>query len=95
MLTAFQAAPSNPFCCLFCVQAGQAVPDDVLTQLMVQAIADVVRIMGTSSTEAAGTEKGDKAPAKVGVQDRLSWQRSDSVCGPQVACRMPVPRQSY
>ena len=54
------------------MQAGQAVPDDVLTQLMVQAIADVVRLMGTTSTEAAGTEKGDKAPAKVDLQDRLS-----------------------
>ena len=43
----------------------------MLTNLMVQAIADVVRLMGTSSTEAAGTEKGDKAPAKVDLQDNL------------------------
>ena len=54
------------------MQAGQVVPDDVLTQLMVQAIADVVRLLGTSSTETAGTEKGDRAPAKVDLQDVLS-----------------------
>ena len=67
MLMGFKAILSTPFHCLSCVQAGQVVPDDVLTQLMVLAIADVVRLMGTSSTEAAGTEKGDKAPAKVNL----------------------------
>ena len=72
MLTGFKAAPSLALCCLSCVQAGQVVPDGVLTQLMVQAIADVVRLMGTSSTEAAGTEKGDKAPAKVDLQGEPS-----------------------